>query len=245
MIDLHVGGLYPSFSPDGEKIIYLCGDGGGEGEVWIIDIDGSNKTQLTFDQKGGMTPSYSPDGKRIVYERWSKDGESEVWVMNSDGTDIKKILDDSWYPSHPTFMPDGKILFDSARVSPHSNKIGAPSVWMMEQDGSNRTLLVPSVISSLGSKRPTINRNGTRIVFEHGLGGSFTIYMVEDPNGDGEWEDSDGDHVADICDGYPDDPDRGYMKGDDDGGFLSWFGGVVVASIFIAVPVVWWLKRKR
>jgi len=244
MIDLHVGGLYPSLSPSGDRIVYSCGDGGGKGDVWVTDIDGTNKTQLSFDQKGGMNPSCSPDGTRIVYLRWSNDGEHEMWIMNSDGTDRKKILGDSWYPDHPTFMPDGKILFASARVSPHSNKVGAPSIWMMEQDGSNRTLLAPSVITSLGSERPTINRNGTRIAFEHGLGGSFSILMVEDPDGDGEWEDRDGDHVADICDGYPDDPDRGYITGDDDdGGFLSGFEGEVM--VVAATVAVISLKKKR
>jgi len=243
---LNVTGGYPSFSSDGTKIVLGRNEPmeGGKGDIWIMDIDGSNKTQLSFNKKGSFHPAFSPDGKRIVYLVYSKNGEHEMWIMNSDGTERKRILSDSWYPDHPTFMPDGKILFASARVSPHSNKVGAPSIWMMEQDGSNRTLLAPSVITSLGSERPTINRNGTRIAFEHGLGGSFSIYVVEDPDGDGEWEDSDGNHVADICDGYPDDPDRGYITGDDDdGGFLPGFRGeVMVVAVTVAVIS---LKKKK
>ena len=244
---VHNNGLKnPSFSPDGKKIVYFSNEAGGDGDVWVMDIGGTNRTQLTFDKDGGKTPSYSPDGKKIVYERWSENDESEIWIMNSDGTDKKRILDDSWYPINPTFMPDGNILFESARYSPHSKGVGAPGIWMMEPDGSNKTLLAPARISSVGSKRPTINRNGTRIAFEHGSGDSFRIHYVEDPDGDGIWEDLDGDHVADICDGYPDDPNRGYIKDDDEnGGFLPGFGGeVIVFSFLVAIPVVWWLRKR-
>ena len=245
---LNVSGSAPSFSPDRTKIIYESTEGEDGmvtyGDVWVMNMDGTSRTRLTFEKDGGGSPSYSPDGVKIVYERLSDRGETELWVMNSDGTDQKRILSDSWYPHHPVFMPNGKILFESARVSPHSNKEGAPSIWMMEQDGSNRTLLVPSVISSVGSMNPSINKNGTRILFEHGIGEGQDLYIVDDPDGDGEWEDSDGDHVADICDGYPFDPDRGYIK--DDESFIQGFRFELIAiPVMIAIPIVLWRKRSK
>ncbi len=156
--------------------------------------------------------------------------------MNSDGSDRKRILDDSWYPKNPSFMPDGRILFDSARYSPHSKKVTAPSIWMMDQDGTNRTLLAPYYISSVGSERPAIDSNGTRIIFENGIGGSLKIYVAEDPDGDGIWEDSDGDGVADICDGYPDDPKRGYFKDDDDDDSPAFGAEFAMISVLAAIP---------
>jgi Tol biopolymer transport system component len=232
----------PSFSSNGNTVIYYSLEGGGKGDIWSICTDSTNRTQLTFDGEGGYYPSYSADGDKIIYGRSNSRGYHEIWIMNSDGSSQKRILDDTWYPERPVFMPNGQIMFESARVSPNSDNVGAPSIWMMEQDGSNRTLLVPSVISSVGSTDPTINRNGTRIAFEHGIGESFRLYIVDDPDGDGEWEDSDGDHVADICDGYPFDPERGYIKDDDD--LIPGFGsGSCMISVILAVPVV--LRRKR
>jgi len=224
----------PSFSPDGEKIIYFSNEAGGDGDVWVMDIDGTNRTRLTFDQKGGMNPSYSRDGKKIVYNRWSKDGEYEIWVMNSDGTDGRRVCDDSWYPDRPSFMFDGKILFESARYSPHSKEVGAPSIWMMDQDGGNKVLLAPYFISSIGSDSPSISHNGTKIIFENNFGDDFTLYIVEDPDGNGIWEDSDGDGVADICDGYPDDPKRGYIKDDNDSPVPAFGFETVTATFLIA-----------
>ena len=235
----------PSFSPDGRQLIFYSIEyRDRHGDAWVMDVDGTNRTRLASDNKGGMSPSFSPDGSKIVYERWSGDGGTEIWIMNANGTGKKRICDDSWYPGNPCFMPDGKILFDSARYSPHSKGVSAPSIWMMEQDGSNRTLLVPSVITSLGSERPTINGQGTRIAFEHGLGDSLSIYYVEDPDRDGVWEDSDGDHVADICDGYPNDPNRGYYVDDEEDQFLG-FGFETVSFSILCALVLTWRKREE
>ena len=243
---LNVPGESPFFSPDGTKIIYDSTDGGGKGDVWVMDIDGTNRTQLTFDKEGGMEPSYSPDGKKILYQRWSGNGECEIWLMNSDGTNQHMILDDSWYPHHPTFMPDGKILFEAARVSPHSKETGAGYLWMMDQDGGNRTLLVPSSFDGKSfNSRASASTDGTKILFEHSLS-DRDLYIVEDPDGDGVWEDSDGDGVADICDKYPDDPDRGYITDGDEDDDLAGFGfGAAVASVLIAVLGVGLLRKRR
>lgn len=225
---LNVNGSTPSFSPDGSKIVYESTEGEEGmvtyGDVWVMDIDGTNRTRLTFDKDGGSHPCYSPDGTKIVYERWDDRGEKELWIMNSDGSNQKRIGGGA----NPVFMPDGKIMFEYSKVSPHSSKLGAPSIWMMEQDGSNKTLLVPYLISSVGSMHPSINRNGTRILFEHGIGEGNDLYIVDDPDGDGEWEDSDGDHVADICDGAPNDPNRGYIKDNNDSPGFEAVGMIVV-----------------
>ncbi len=238
---LDIGGGPPSFSPDGEKILYGSTLGGGRGDIWIVDLEGTNSTQLTFDELGADYSDYSPEGEKIVYQRSASNGEPEIIIINSDGSGQKKIVDDSWYPTNPVFMPDGKIMFDSARISPHSRDVGAPSIWMMEQDGSNKTLLIPSRITSVGSERASINSNGTQIIFEHSFGDNFKLLVVEDPDGDGVWEDSDGDHVADICDSYPNDPDRGYYKSDD-----KFIPGIdyVSLSVLIAIPAVMWKRKK-
>ena len=238
----------PSFSPDRKKIVYYSIEPteGGKGDVWVMDIDSSNRTQLTFDKEGGVAPSYSPDGKKVLYQRWSDDGELEIWLMDSDGTNNQMILDDSWHPHHPTFMPDGKILFESTRASPHSKETDGGYLWMMDQDGGNRTLLVPSSFDGKSfNSRASVSSDGTKILFEHSLS-DRDLYIVEDPDGDGVWEDSDGDGVADICDKYPDDPDRGYIKDGDEDNDLAGFGfGAAITSVLIAVLGTGLLRKRR
>jgi len=40
-------GFTAGYSPDGEKIVY-CDSSPGNGRLWIMNKDGSNKRQLTF-----------------------------------------------------------------------------------------------------------------------------------------------------------------------------------------------------
>ncbi len=55
----HEPGLegHPSFSPDGEKITFASNRGGNQ-QIWVINKDGSNPQQLTFDQEESIDPAW-------------------------------------------------------------------------------------------------------------------------------------------------------------------------------------------
>lgn len=81
---------YPAFSPDGNKIVFTS-DRTGTWQVWVMDANGANQTQLTFDpQPKDQVPDWSPDGSKIAYladtyvdptQSWG-----DIWVMNADGS---------------------------------------------------------------------------------------------------------------------------------------------------------------
>ena len=62
----HIGDMMPSWSPDGTKIAFSS-DRDYNGEIYIMDIDGSNQKNITnttnFDESD---PSWSPDGTKIA-----------------------------------------------------------------------------------------------------------------------------------------------------------------------------------
>jgi Tol biopolymer transport system component len=167
-------------------------------------------------------------------------GNYELWVMNSDGTGKQRLLDESWYPNEAIFTPDGRILFRSARVSPHSSKLEDGNIWMMNQDGSNKILIVPEYHNNaIFSRWPAINSNGTIIVFEHGLDDEhYGLYYVQDSTG--LWKDSDGDGVWDGIDGAPFDPNEGYIKDGSTENFIYWLKNnlFVVCSMIVAVVLI-------
>ena len=57
----------PSWSPDGNQIVFhrVFSDGGNQ--IVTIDVDGSNETPLTAGSTKGRSPSWSPDGATIGY----------------------------------------------------------------------------------------------------------------------------------------------------------------------------------
>ncbi len=49
----------PSWSPDGTKLVYEAGKLESS-EIWVMNIDGSNKTQLTKNNYNDGSASYCP-----------------------------------------------------------------------------------------------------------------------------------------------------------------------------------------
>ena len=84
--------LYPSFSPDGKRILFVLND-----ELHLMDIDGKNRTKLTNDRSQKKNPSFSPDGKRIIFCAKPKEKEDryyEIYLLNLEETISKEQLNE-------------------------------------------------------------------------------------------------------------------------------------------------------
>lgn len=168
--------------------------------------------------------------------------------MDADGTNKTRLLDESWgLNDDARFTPNGRILFTSSRVSPHSNKMDGGNVWLMNADGTNKMIVVPvnfpsNYTAGDFSTSPSMNADNKTILFRHGLY-THCLYYVTDPTG--QWKDSDGDGVWDGIDGAPNDPNAGYITGDESRPLFSGTPVLVplLAIICIVAAFEKWKKR--
>jgi TolB protein len=92
--------IFPSFSPDGQRIVYSS-DITGDYEIWVMNRDGSQKKQITFSPGLDTHPVFSPDGKRILFTS-NQGGQLHLCMMNDEGTNIVRIhneapcIDPAW-----------------------------------------------------------------------------------------------------------------------------------------------------
>ncbi len=78
---------FPRWSPDGSKIAFVS-DRDGNSEIYVVDADGSNPTNLTnslADESVQGDFSWSPDGTQILFHT-NRDNNVEVYVMDADGS---------------------------------------------------------------------------------------------------------------------------------------------------------------
>ena len=76
---------YPSWSPDGTKIIYSAFSGSWNRHLWVMNSDGSGKEQLTFGDVVDECPVYSPDGSKILFMRWGFRGDyCDLMLVDAD-----------------------------------------------------------------------------------------------------------------------------------------------------------------
>jgi hypothetical protein len=79
----NVGDRAPIISPDGKNIVYWSLESNNQPDIWMINIDGSDKTKLTSNLFQDVYPSWSPDGKKIIFES-DRTGNFDIWYLKLD-----------------------------------------------------------------------------------------------------------------------------------------------------------------
>lgn len=129
------GDEFPSFSPDGETIVFVSRRQGND-SLYLIDRDGSNLRRLTapLTDGGDSWPCWSPDGRHIVFASDRAGGSDELWVIGVDGSNPRQITD--FGPGTTSFWPSWSP--DGSRIAFVSNfETGGPfEVYTIRPDGS-------------------------------------------------------------------------------------------------------------
>lgn len=153
----------PIWSSDSTQIAYIQDDTKNS-DVWVMDADGKNKTQVTTYVDLKVTGiEWSPDGTQITYSIHDPTGRSvysnNIWVIDSDGSNKTQLTTDrgSYYPD---WSPTGTQIAYSVRNLAGGQEY-SNDVWVMDADGSNKTQLT----SSGNIYKPLWSPDGTEIVY--------------------------------------------------------------------------------
>lgn len=101
------------FSPSGDHIIAHSHKGNTGRELYVLDSDGTNSRQLTFNAKNPQDYKWSPDGQKIVYLdlEISSGGEWEkqkIMIINTDGSNVRQLFSSNFaHLTRPHWSPDG------------------------------------------------------------------------------------------------------------------------------------------
>lgn len=84
-------------SPDGTRIVYVANPGTdlATREIWVMDVDGGNRRQLTAGEAPSTNPVWSPDGSQIAFVSRQTSPDWQIWVMNSDGSGTQQLTFDA------------------------------------------------------------------------------------------------------------------------------------------------------
>ncbi|KAI1395585.1 hypothetical protein F4819DRAFT_181274 [Hypoxylon fuscum] len=152
---------FPSFSPDGTKLVFRLWDGeNGPLGLHVMDMETGNTTRIT--DGWDNTPGWSPDGELIVFTRQTNwtweygprwyDDRFDIGTVKPDGTDLKIVTDSHANDAHAVWAPDGRIMYNSGmhgfrdESSLYDNTFQPyGQIIIMNADGSNKTALTDSM----------------------------------------------------------------------------------------------------
>ena len=148
----------PDWSPDGQRIAFISGHPGdlesylkdagrsdfadrgrvkllGSFDIYIVNTDGSDLTQLTDSSETEFYPRWSPDGLRIMFIS-DRDGDSEIYTMNADGSGLTRLTHNREHEMFPNWLPNGQHIMFFTWTGPLT------MLHQMNADGSGRTKLI-------------------------------------------------------------------------------------------------------
>lgn len=139
-----------SWAPEG-KIVFSSEESG-NGDIWTMNADGSERRQLTTDRHSDSGPTVSADGKKIAFMS-TRSGMDSLWIMDIDGGDQRRVTN-KMIEISPTFSPDGRFLYFTGWET------GKATTWMIAVEGGDTTQVVDEV-----SFNPTVSSDGRLLLY--------------------------------------------------------------------------------
>ena len=152
-----------------EEIVMIEDEPGENKEIWMMNPDGTEQEQLTFDPSEDTAPSISPNGMRVAFAS-DRTGNFDIWILDLETDVLTPLTDHPADDTQPHWSPDGKkITFTSERG-------GSKDVWVMDVDLGDFQQLTTS---NFREKAPAWSPNGKWILYVSDKDGNDDIYKMK------------------------------------------------------------------
>ena len=138
-------------APETAKVVFTSRRDGNF-EIYSMNPDGSNQTNLTRHRANDYAPVWSPTGEQILFTS-DRDGIPDLYLMDPDGTNVRQVFKELIGREFPTWSPDGKALA--------YHRFHTFSIYTASSDGKDETKVADGLW-------PTWSPDGSEIAFMAG-----------------------------------------------------------------------------
>lgn len=164
-------GMYPNWSPNGEKIIF-SGRRQGVWEIILIPSDGGMEELVSNNKNEAIRPgwgavcSFHPDGKSIVY---SHIREKVMYSLDLESKTKKRLSPEGESFMHPMYSPDG------LSIAVNRKKENGYDLIIMSPNGIELKVVAKNIISY---SSPSWSKSGNELLFTGSVKGNQEIFKI-------------------------------------------------------------------
>ncbi|HKY26735.1 MAG TPA: hypothetical protein VJM12_02180, partial [Pyrinomonadaceae bacterium] len=200
--------LGPAISPDGKTIAYWTFATGVPSQIWTMDADGRNQTQITTNS--GSIPWWFPDGSRVAFKA-DRENQTGMWAINIEGGKERRIIEFSEHAEWSRLSPDAK------RVAFVSRRSGSPNIWVTAVEGGTPQQLT---YEKELATHPAWSPDGKWIAFEVKRGEDTNVAII--PSNGGQLIQLTSDRGQSLVHDWSPDSEHVVFAGQRDGVWNIW-----------------------
>lgn len=150
------------------KIAYVQSMGKSK-EIFVMDFDGSNPVQITYDNSINLSPAWNSSGTQLAYMSY-RDGNSKIYAVNVGDGSVRVVSGFPGLNISPAWRPG------TSELAVTLSKDGSPGIYLVSSSGSIVQKLVQGWSINVS---PGWSPDGRRLAYVSDETGKPQIYVLD------------------------------------------------------------------
>ena len=143
-------------APDGKRLVTITVIAN-KGQIFVMNLDGSQPVQITHDTVDYDDPQWSPDGQKII-ATGTTDKQERIYIMNPDGSGLEALTPPDIRAIHGSWSSDSKQVIFCADDDVQPPKKNDTKIYSIDVKDRHVSTLISGGVNTYPSWSPDMKK---------------------------------------------------------------------------------------